>query len=205
LQDSADNATNPDGGLELPLRLTLPLHDDAGDPIERHGVLVLNADEAQHVASLGWTLPIPPGVFEQEWTVLKASGPANAIALGLRETRRVMKITYLTFLRLFDGSISPTNLNGPIGIVHTGTIVAERGFVWLLFFFALVSVNLAVINFLPIPITDGGHMLFLIWEQVTGRPVSIAVQNAATLAGLVLIVSAFLFVTYNDILRLFGS
>ena len=129
----------------------------------------------------------------------------NAIAMGLHETDRVMRTTYLTFIRLFQGSISPKNLNGPVGIVHTGTIIAERGLIWLLFFFALVNINLAVVNFLPIPITDGGHMIFLIWEQITGKPVSLAVQNAATLAGLVLIVAVFLFVTYNDISRLLGS
>ncbi|HED53984.1 MAG TPA: hypothetical protein ENJ00_07260 [Phycisphaerales bacterium] len=205
LQRASDSAEVSDAGLEVPLRLRLPLNPSSDKPIERDSVLVLGPDDVSRIASLRWGLPIGPGVFEQEWTVLKASGPLDAIALGLRETRRVMRITYMTFLRLFEGSISPTNLNGPIGIVHSGTIVAERGVVWLLFFFALVSVNLAVINFLPIPITDGGHMLFLIWEQVTGKPVSIAVQNAATLAGLILIVSVFLFVTYNDILRLFGS
>ena len=85
------------------------------------------------------------------------------------------------------------------------TIVSLGRIEQLLFFFALVNINLAVVNFLPIPITDGGHMIFLIWEQITGKPVSLAVQNAATLAGLVLIVAVFLFVTYNDISRLLGS
>ncbi|MEZ6318389.1 MAG: site-2 protease family protein [Phycisphaerales bacterium] len=68
----------------------------------------------------------------------------------------------------------------------------------------MISVNLAVINFLPLPIVDGGQFLMLVYEQVRGRPVPILVQNAVTLAGLVLIGGAFLFVTFNDVKSLFG-
>ena len=73
----------------------------------------------------------------------------------------------------------------------------------MMFFMGMISVNLAVINFLPLPIVDGGQFLFLVFEQVRGRPVPIKIQNAATLAGLVLIASLFLFITYNDIVGLF--
>jgi len=193
------------GRLEVPITAELPIKNEEGAPIERTLVLAISPEQADHLAQMEWTLPDLALLFETEMTTLKADGPLAAIAMGVHETDRVMRTTYVTFLRLFQGTISPTNLNGPVGIVHTGTILAERGFIWLLFFFALVNINLAVVNFLPIPITDGGHMLFLLWEQVTGKPVSIAVQNAATLAGLVLIVAVFLFVTYNDISRLLGS
>ena len=89
-----------------------------------------------HLQEMQWDLPVVVNLFEPEMTVLKASGPLDAIAMGLHETDRVMRTTYLTFIRLFQGSISPKNLNGPVGIVHTGTIIAERGLIWLLFFFA---------------------------------------------------------------------
>jgi regulator of sigma E protease len=68
---------------------------------------------------------------------------------------------------------------------------------------ALISVNLAVINFLPLPIVDGGQFLFLVFEGIRGRPVPVAVQNAATIAGLVLIGTVFLIVTFHDITNLF--
>ncbi|MEO0630972.1 MAG: RIP metalloprotease, partial [Planctomycetota bacterium] len=165
----------------------------------------LDAGGVASLAGMGWDLPLALLAVETEETLLKSSGPVDAVALGLGETKRIMTMTYLTFVRLFQGSIAPRVLNGPVGIVHTGTTLFDRGFVWLLFFFALVSVNLAVINFLPIPITDGGHMIFLIWEGLTGKPVSVVVQNVATLAGLVLIVGMFLFVTYHDLARLLGS
>ncbi len=154
---------------------------------------------------LRWTGGVPWGVCEPEGGLLQAGGPIEEGGKGYRQTKRVMSSTYLTFARLAQGTVKVEHLKGPVGIAHLGTMIADRGFIWLLFFFALVNINLAVVNFLPIPITDGGHMLFLIWEQITGRPVSIAVQNAATLAGLVLIVAVFLFVTYNDISRLLGS
>ncbi|MEL6498254.1 MAG: site-2 protease family protein [Planctomycetota bacterium] len=193
-------AVGAEGALQIDVGLVTPL-DDA--EVTRR--VVLAGEDLSAVASMGWDLPLALLAVEPQETLLKSEGPFDAIALGLGETRRIMTMTYLTFVRLFQGSIAPRVLNGPVGIVHTGTTLFDRGFVWLLFFFALVSVNLAVINFLPIPITDGGHMVFLVWEGLTGKPVSIVVQNVATLAGLVLIVGVFLFVTYHDLARLIGS
>lgn len=116
-----------------------------------------------------------------------------------------MNQTYLTFLRLFQGTVRVQHLKGPVGIAHLGTQVAERGFVWVLFFLALVSVNLAVINFLPLPIVDGGQFLMLAYEGLRRKPVPIVFQNVATLAGLALIGAVFLIVTFHDIRALFGA
>jgi len=116
----------------------------------------------------------------------------------------VIVMTYVTLLRLFEGSVQVEHLRGPVGIAHLGTQVVDQGLIQLLFFLAVISANLAVINFLPLPIVDGGHAVFLISEWITGRPVSVAVQNVATLAGLLLIGAVFLVVTFNDIMRLVG-
>ena len=67
----------------------------------------------------------------------------------------------------------------------------------------MLSVNLAVINFLPLPIVDGGLFLFLVYEKIRGRPPSLGFQNATTIVGLVLIGTVFVVITYNDIVRLF--
>jgi regulator of sigma E protease len=115
-----------------------------------------------------------------------------------------MMMTYLTFARLFQGTVKWEHLKGPVGIAHMGTRIAERGFIWLLFFMALISVNLAVINFLPLPIVDGGQFIFLVIEQIRGKPVPVQIQNVATLAGLLLIGAVFLIVTFHDIANLFG-
>jgi regulator of sigma E protease len=91
-----------------------------------------------------------------------------------------------------------------VGIVHVGTRVADRGFTYLVFFLAMISVNLAVLNFLPLPIVDGGLFVYLVYEALRGRPPSVRFQNAATLAGLLLIGGLFLVTFYNDVMRLVG-
>lgn len=134
----------------------------------------------------------------------KSDGPVAAIGRGVQESRRVMLQTYLTFLRLTQGTVKVEHLKGPVGIAHIGTQLADEGFIKVLFFMALISINLAVINFLPLPIVDGGQFLFLLYEGIRGKPIPIVVQNAVTLAGLALIGTMFLLVTFNDIKSLIG-
>lgn len=171
--------------------------------------LSLSEADRKAVLALGWTSPVGPWFFAPEKVLLRATTASGgldvwgALTMGLHETKNVMLQTYLTFARLLQRTVQVEHLKGPVGIAQVGTQIADRGFVWLLFFMAVVSVNLAVINFLPMPIVDGGHFVFLLWEQFTGRPVSVAVQNAATVVGLLMIGSVFLFVTYNDLVNLF--
>ena len=166
------------------------------------------AEEARAIAALGYQSPLPTGIFGLEKTLVKADGIVPAVRKGVKETHRVMMMTYATIARLFDGSVRVEHLKGPVGIAHVGVLIADRGMVWLMFFMALISVNLAVINFLPLPIVDGGHMIFLIYEQITGKPPPVNVQNWTALAGIVLIGTLFLIVTaYNirDVIRdIFG-
>lgn len=166
--------------------------------------LPLAESDLRALESLSWTSSIGSWIFRPEETLLQAKSPLAAMELGLDETRRVMITTYLTFARLFEGTVKVEHLKGPVGIAHIGTRLADRGMVWLLFFMALISVNLAVVNFLPLPIVDGGQFIFLVLEQVRGKPVPVAIQNAVTLAGLLMIGSVFLLVTFNDIRNLLG-
>jgi regulator of sigma E protease len=192
-------------GADVVLTIELPVPVAPGQPKRTETIAwTIPPEDVKDLHALGWLNPLDPGLFALEQTLLKADGPIGAVAMGVAETHRVMMMTYLTFARLFQGSVKVEHLRGPIGIAHTGTLIAERGFIWLLFFLGLISVNLAVINFLPIPITDGGHMIFLAYEQITGRPPPPAVFNIATLAGLVLIGTLFLIVTFNDIVNLFS-
>ncbi len=163
------------------------------------------ASEVRSLHALRWGLPRASEAFEPVQVLRKASGPVEAIRFGLHETQRVMLTTYVTFVRLVsDRTVKVEHLRGPVGITHMGTLIADRGLVWLLFFLALISVNLAVINFLPLPIVDGGQFVLILIEAVRGRPAPVALQNGLTLAGLVLIGSIFLVVTYNDVKNLFG-
>ncbi len=204
--DAAAGArTNPDASATVTLTLRRPVAGlpDPEAPTEDEP-WTLGATDLKALHALGWRSPLPPGLFEMDTIVLRADGPFDAIVLGVRETHRVMMSTYLTFARLAQGTVKVEHLKGPVGIAHLGTLIAGRGFIWLLFFLALISVNLAVINFLPLPIVDGGQFLFLLYEQVRGRPAPIALQNALAIAGLALIVSVFLIVTFNDVRALLG-
>lgn len=164
----------------------------------------LNSVELKALKKLGWRFPLSPGDFELVQTTLRADGLLGAIGMGLHETKNAMTMTYITFARLFQGTVKVEHLRGPVGIAHAGTLIADKGLIWLLFFMGIISINLAVVNFLPLPIVDGGHFLFLLYEQITGKPVSVAVQNITTIAGLGLIVVIFLVVTYHDVMRLIG-
>jgi regulator of sigma E protease len=93
-------------------------------------------------------------------------------------------------------------MHGFVGIAHVGTRVAMQGWTYLLFFLGLISVNLAVINFLPIPIVDGGLMTFLIIEKLKGSPLSPRFQTVATIVGLAMIGSIFLITLFYDVARL---
>ena len=124
--------------------------------------------------------------------------------MGTRETAKWIALTYLTIDRLVRGSVEVKQLHGPVGILEVGTKTAAQGMTYLLFFLGLLSVNLAVLNFLPLPVVDGGHMLFLAWEGCTGRPPSVMFQKWATMIGLGLLGSLFMVTFFNDLSRLFG-
>lgn len=174
-----------------------------GNPRREVSWLIPAADAAR-LHALGWQAPASLGIFGVEEVTLRASSPADALRLGLRETRRVMLQTYVTFARLFEGTVRVEHLQGPVGIAHVGTLIAARGMMWLLFFLALISVNLAVVNFLPLPIVDGGQFLMILYEQIRGRPLPLKAQEMVSIAGLVFLGAMFLLVTFNDVKRLLG-
>ncbi|HEY8667077.1 MAG TPA: site-2 protease family protein [Tepidisphaeraceae bacterium] len=127
--------------------------------------------------------------------------PLTAAAWGVTETRDFVLQFYLTLRRMTQGSVSYTNMMGPVGIVAAGGKFAVKGLDWLIWFLAMISANLAVVNFLPIPIVDGGLFTFLIIEKIQGRPLSPRTQSVAQIVGLAVILGVFLLVTYQDIAR----
>jgi regulator of sigma E protease len=207
---ATSKAANSGQGATVPLTIELPIGEGTERPTESVS-LSLSPSDVRELRDLGWSIGQDVlSAFEQEEFVLRAEGPGflarcgDAIRMGVSETQRVMLTTYVTFQRLFEGTVKVEHLKGPVGIAHMGTRIASRGIIWVLFFMALISVNLAVVNFLPLPIVDGGQFIFLVLEGIRGKPLSIQVQNVATIAGLVLIGTVFLIVTYHDIVSLFG-
>lgn len=132
----------------------------------------------------------------------KAKNAWQAMEWGVTETRDFILQFYLTLRRMVDGTVSPANLMGPIGIFHAGTKFAYKGHDWLIWFLSMISANLAVVNFLPIPIVDGGLFTFLVLEKIKGRPLSAKTQTIAQFVGMAVLLCVFLLVTYQDIARL---
>lgn len=147
-----------------------------------------------------WYLPLRgiPG-FEQHVYLEKADSVPSAVSLGLYQTKRSGISIFLTLKSLFAGDLSVRAFSGPLGILKIGYLVADNGITQLLKFLGFLSINLAILNFLPIPVLDGGHMVFLIWEAVTRRKPSPQVIGYAHGIGLIFIISLFIFVLYLDI------
>ena len=191
-------------GDQKNIKLTFELN--LTDNPRETATVALDAEQIETIRSAAWLAPLPDGMPAKMLKVsIVGDDPAAAIALGFKKTRQFIIQTYKTLVRLTQGSVPADKLSGPVGIVHQGAIIAENGWEYLLFFLGLISINLAVINFLPIPITDGGQAIFLAVEKIKGSPVSVQVQTIATVAGLALLGVVFLYVTYNDVLRIFNG
>ena len=135
-------------------------------------------------------------------TTVVARQPLHAISLGFREAKAMVSEVATTAKRLFTGEVASKNMGGIISIGVMTNSFASQGLVSLFFFLCLISVNLGVLNFIPIPALDGGHILFALYEIVSGRKVSVAMQNIFQIIGVVLVLSMLVFVTSNDIQRL---
>jgi regulator of sigma E protease len=137
--------------------------------------------------------------FASMTRIRKATSFGEALALGGRETKEDLLQVYWFLQKLGSGQLSLTMLRGPGTIATVAGGAANAGFTQLLIFLAMLSANLAVVNFLPIPLLDGGHMVFLAMEGIRGKPVSEKVVVAFHYLGFVFIISLMLFVVTMDL------
>jgi regulator of sigma E protease len=135
----------------------------------------------------------------QDYETRKAESWGEASRLGMRKTVDSLLMVYRFLQRLAQEQISPKMLGGPVTIAKVAGRYAEQGFTSLLMFLTMLSANLAVVNFLPIPVLDGGHMVFLIYEGITGRPPSEKVFVMLSYLGLAFILTLMLFVFGLDL------
>lgn len=126
----------------------------------------------------------------------------EAASRGYDETYRSLTMVY-RFLSKLGGQVPVTMLGGPITIAKAASYSADEGLGKLLIFLTMLSANLAVINFLPIPMLDGGHMVFLAWEGIRGRPASERVVMTMQTAGMVFLITLMVFVFSLDLQRMF--
>jgi regulator of sigma E protease len=142
-------------------------------------------------------------ILQQDFRTQKAADVGDALKLGYRRTVRFVKEVYMNLYAMAFGRVSATTMSGPLTIANVSYRFAGEDFWQFLLFLGMISVNLAVVNFLPIPVLDGGHMVFLLLEWVLGRPVPERVFAIAMYTGLFLILSLMVFVLYLDVSRLF--
>jgi regulator of sigma E protease len=168
--------------------------------VERHGERLELMAHPRLVSLNGaarWQLGIAP---RRDITVLRY-GPGAAFSTALAETGKQTRETLGFIVRLVRGDASSKNLSGVIGIAQVAQVEARSGFSRMLFFMASLSLTLFIMNLLPIPVLDGGHLLYYLIELVSGRPLSERVLAAGQYAGLVLLFGLIGLAFYNDILR----
>jgi regulator of sigma E protease len=129
----------------------------------------------------------------------------QACSESVRQTYQITALTVKGVVKLLEGAVSPKTLGGPIMIAQMAGQQAKEGIVNLVFFMALISINLAILNFLPIPVLDGGHLLFFFIEAAIGHPVSLKVREVAQQAGIFVLILLMIYVFYNDIARILLS
>ena len=122
--------------------------------------------------------------------------------MALRETGRLAFDSLGMMGRMLTGQASAQNVSDPITIARAANASAQRGVDWFLYFLALLSLSLAIINLLPIPILDGGHLLYYLIELVKGSPLSERTMAAGQYVGLALLAGLMGLAFYNDILGL---
>jgi regulator of sigma E protease len=122
---------------------------------------------------------------------------------GVRTVDTSIKILWV-LVKIVEGAISPQTIGGPILMAQMTGEQVQQGLLNLIFFTALLSINLGVLNLLPIPILDGGHLFFFVIEMLRGRPLSLKKREIAQRVGLALLVALMVFAFYNDIFRLLG-
>jgi regulator of sigma E protease len=203
----------PEQDMEYTLRgdqgaYALYLAEEVG-PIAQLGLVVQRGeDETFEVELTGVEDKDRPQVargigFGPDLRLEKADSMGQALALGLRGTGRMISQIYQNLAAMVSGRLAFTkHVSGPVGIAKAAYALAGESLPDFIRFLGMISASLAVINFLPIPVLDGGHMAFLIYEKLRGRPAPESVVVAATFVGLAMIGSLLLFVLVLDFKRL---
>jgi regulator of sigma E protease len=141
------------------------------------------------------------GVMPTGYTITERLNPFSAILQGTKQTWAITHMTLLSIYKMMEGVISPKNLGGPILIAQIAGKEAREGVIPFLLFMALLSVNLGVLNLLPIPVLDGGHILFFLIEVAKGSPVKPKWREFAQTVGFAVIIILMIFVFYFDLTR----
>jgi regulator of sigma E protease len=137
--------------------------------------------------------------------ITEKSNPFQAVVKGSVQTWKVIDLTVMSLVKMIQRVVPMDSVGGPIMIAKMAGETAQMGIPAFLAFMALLSINLGILNLLPVPVLDGGHLFFFFCELVIGRPVSQKVREYAQQVGLFLLLSLMVLAFYNDIVRYFFS
>ena len=159
-------------------------------------------EKGREIGRIGAYVQLPDDGQRATMRVVVRHGLLKAIPAALNKTWQVTTLTLRTLWKMVTGRASIENLSGPITIAQYAGQSAAIGLAAFLGFLGIVSVSLGVLNLLPVPVLDGGHLLFYLVELVTGRPVAESVQLAGQKIGIVLLLGLMSLAFYNDLVRL---
>ena len=135
--------------------------------------------------------------------ILERYSPHLALLKGVERTGQIIQLTLVSIVKLIQGKISPRTIAGPVGIAEMIGSQAKAGLLQLANLTALLSISLGILNLFPIPILDGGHILFFTIEGIAGKPISPRKLEIAQQVGIVVLISLMLLAFYNDLMRIF--
>lgn len=145
------------------------------------------------------------GISPHQDTSFKRFTFGAAVAAGAERTIDLIELTLVFIQKLFSGHVSTSNIGGPITVVQIAGQAAQTNFSSILSVLAFLSIQLGILNLLPIPILDGGHLFFYTFELVFRRPLSLRAREWAQQIGLILLIMLMVLAFYNDIVRMIGS
>jgi len=155
-------------------------------------------------------LPLPEGGFETRWLIgisgglffepeTRRAGPFEALRFGVEQTGFIIRSSLSGLVHMISGAISSCNLSGPVGIAETSGQAARAGLGSFVWFIGVLSAAIGLLNLFPIPVLDGGHLVFYAWEGLTGRPPSDQVVRFLMAIGMALILTMMIFAMANDL------
>lgn len=165
--------------------------------------VLLGEEKDKSGAMTGYLGVQSPTVVWPAWALhVERYSPLNAIPQAVKKTVHMTKLSLMMLYKMLLGRISTDGLSGPIGIAQWAGQSMAMGWMAFASFMALVNVSLGLINLLPIPLLDGGHMAFCLIEALRGKPLSLAAQGVALRVGLALLMTLMVVAVWNDLLRL---
>lgn len=141
------------------------------------------------------------GVVSEQTTFIRHN-PLTSFGLAMEETWVIVSQTLIHVTEMIRGERTTEELGGPIRIAKLSGAVADAGLTSSIWFMAVLSINLGLINLFPVPVLDGGHLFFYLLEFIRGKPLEAKMQGIASYVGLVLVISLMIFVTWNDLVQL---